>query len=303
MGIRPHLSAVLRYIPTIEVPPRAGRAVAADSLVHGHLSDGPFQRDTVAAMELLLLSNSTNAGAGFLEHARSEIRDIASGRAIRFIPYALADWDEYTAQAQAALPDLEIVGAHEGPHSDELTLEADCVFVGGGNTFRLLDTMRRLNLLDPLADRVRTGACRYIGSSAGTNLACPSIRTTNDMPIVDVAGSLAALNLVPFQINAHFTDELPAGLMAERRSDRIAQFHEMNDVAVLALREGAWVRVSGGQRIVGGDNSALMFTRAAVHDLEPGDSLEPWWRPGRFDDRRLALHNRHHRANAAPGSI
>jgi dipeptidase E len=265
-------------------------------------SHAPVTGDTFAAMELLLLSNSTNAAGGFLEHASAEIRDIACGRAIRFVPYALADWDGYTAQVRAALPDLEIVGAHEGPYSDELTLEADCVFVGGGNTFRLLDTMRRLDLLGPLTDRVRSGACRYIGSSAGTNLACPSIRTTNDMPIVDV-GSLAALSLVPFQINAHFTDDLPAGLMAERRSDRIAQFHEINDVPVLALREGAWVRVSGGRRIVGGDNSALMFTRGAVHALEPGDSLEPWWRPGSFDDRHLALHNPHHRTNASPRSI
>jgi dipeptidase E len=267
------------------------------------MSAGLLICDTVEAMELLLLSNSTNAGAGFLEHASAQIRDVADGRAIRFIPYALADWDAYTARVREALPDLEIVGAHEGPCSDELTLEAECVFVGGGNTFRLLDTMRRLDLLEPLAERVRAGACRYIGSSAGTNLACPSIRTTNDMPIVDVLGSLQALDLVPFQINAHFTDALPEGLMAERRSERIAQFHEISDVPVLGLREGAWVRVSGEQHAVVGGNESLMFTRGAVQTLDPCASLEPWWRRGRFDDRQLVLQNRHHRANSAPRSI
>ena len=140
----------------------------------------------MGAVNLLLLSNSTNAGATLLAHAREAIAETAAGRTVRFVPYALADWDGYLARVRAALPEVNIVGAHEGPYPDEQTLEAECVFIGGGNTFRLLDTMSRLDLLDPLAERVRTGHCVYIGSSAGTNLACPTIRTTNDMPIVEV---------------------------------------------------------------------------------------------------------------------
>ena len=183
-----------------------------------------------------------------------------------------------------ALPGLEVTGAHETGRPAATIREATCLFVGGGNTFRLLATLRRLGVMDEVAARVHTGTCSYIGSSAGTNVACPTIRTTNDMPIVEV-GSLDALRLVPFQINPHYTDAAVPGLMAETRAERIAQFHERSDVPVIGLLEGSWIRVDGDDRRLGGTNGAKVFERGTVTELAPGDSLERWWRPAAFDDR------------------
>ena len=235
-------------------------------------------------VDLLLLSNSTNHGAGYLTHAREAIREVVRGRPIVFVPFALDNWDDYTAMVRAALPGLDVVGAHEDGAISTTIGEASCVFVGGGNTFRLLAALRRLRVVDRLAARVLAGACAYIGSSAGTNVAGPTIRTTNDMPIVDV-GSLEALGLVPFQINPHYTDAVTPGLMAESRAERIAQFHERSDVPVVGLLEGSWVRVDGDARPVGGTCGAKVFERGAVTDLAPGDPLDRWWHPGTFDDR------------------
>lgn len=114
-------------------------------------------------------------------------------------------------------------------------------------------------------------------------MACPTIRTTNDMPIVPVA-SLTALGLVPFQINPHFTDAMPPELMVETRRDRIAQFLERSATPVLGLHEGAWLHVHGDTRTVGGDNGAVMFTRDGTVELTHGDCVDPWWQPPVFDD-------------------
>lgn len=241
---------------------------------------------TMADMELLLLSNSKNPGAGFLDHAR----DVISAMTDRlvFVPFAFDAWEAYTTSVRAALSDLEVVGAHEGGDPARAILDASCLFVGGGNTFRLLDALRRLDLVEAIGERVRSGACAYVGASAGTNVAGPTIRTTNDMPIVDV-GSLDSLALVPFQINPHFTDELPAGLMTETRSERIRQFHERSATPVVALFEGAWVEVRDGDRTVGGTAGAKVFERDGVTDLAPGASLDRWWQDPIYDDRRPGL--------------
>jgi dipeptidase E len=253
-------------------------------------------------MDVLLLSNSTNPGAGFLDHARDEISACADGRPVLFIPFALDDWDGYTARIRRALPDLDVRGAHESGYFDEAILDAFCVFVGGGNTFRLLDALYRLDVVEQLADRVRTGLCSYIGSSAGTNIAAPTIRTTNDMPILQL-GSLTALGLVPFQINPHFTDDTQPGLMAETRTERLAQFHERNDVPVVALYEDSWIRIRGEERVIAGTKGAKVFQPGAEFALASGDTLDPWWRPGSYDSRVPVLTNRHHRRNAGPRSI
>jgi dipeptidase E len=253
-------------------------------------------------MKLLLLSNSTNAGSTYLEHARDEIAAFLDGRQVVFVPFALEDWDGYTASVRQNLSGVDLLGAHEAGPADSTILAADVVFVGGGNTFRLLDALERLDLVGPLADRVREGRCDYIGASAGTNVACPTIRTTNDMPIVQVQ-SLNALGLVPFQINPHFTDDQPNGLMAETRRERIAQFHERSATSVLGLREGAWLRVNGEERVLGGANGGVMFTRAGAVELADGESVDEWWHPAVFDDRTRALINRHHIRNAGHGSI
>jgi dipeptidase E len=225
-------------------------------------------------MELLLLSNSTNNGSDFLDHARSTIEEITNGARLVFVPFALADWDDYTDKVRDALSGVEVVGIHQLRDQGEV-LRSACIFVGGGNTFRLLDTLRRLELLEPISERVMTGEIAYIGSSAGTNIACPTIRTTNDVPIIDVP--LSALGLVPFQINPHYTDAVVPGLMTETRDERIAQFHEISPVPVLGLREGAWLRVSGPDRVIGGTGGARMFERGGVTEVHAGDRLDRWW--------------------------
>jgi dipeptidase E len=122
------------------------------------------------------------------------------------------------------------------------------------------------------------------------------------MPIVEVQ-SLSALNLVPFQINPHFTDAQPQNLMAETRRERIAQFHERSATPVLGLREGAWLRVDGEERVIGGENGAVLLTRDESVELAEGASLNRWWSTSAYDDHKPLIINRHHIRNAGPRSI
>ncbi|MFA4965974.1 MAG: dipeptidase PepE [Thermoleophilia bacterium] len=220
-------------------------------------------------MELLLLSNSTNYGGTMFSHAAEAFAEVAEGDTVTFVPYALADWDSYAERATAALGafGIDVVSAHRSGAPDRAILEADVLMMGGGNTFRLLDSLSALGVTEKLGERVRKGATRYVGASAGTNVACPTIRTTNDMPICRPP-SYAALGLVPFQINLHYVDPDPAStFMGETRDERIAEFLEENDCPVLALYEGSWLRVSGETAAVTG--RARLFQRAgggAVYD-------------------------------------
>lgn len=213
------------------------------------------------AVSLLLLSNSATHGQPYLSHALEAIAAHLSGRkTLLFVPYALADHDGYTAAVAEAMRPIGVTveGLHHQPDPASAAGSAEAVFVGGGNTFRLLRTLRRAGLLGPLRDRVRAGF-PYLGSSAGTNLACPTIRTTNDMPIVDPEG-FDALGLIPFQINPHYLDPDPRSThQGETRAQRLTEFCEENDVPVLAMREGAWLRVNGEVAALQGANGAVLF--------------------------------------------
>lgn len=161
-----------------------------------------------------------------------------------------------------------MISAHRTAAPAHAILEADVVLMGGGNTFRLLDSLQGLDVLDGLAARVRSGEARYIGSSAGTNVACPTIRTTNDMPICQPR-SFSALGLLPFQINLHYVDADPAStFMGETREERIEEFLEENDCPVLALYEGSWLRVSGSTATVTGP--ARLFQRHGCEAFADG---------------------------------
>lgn len=216
-------------------------------------------------MKLLLLSNSTAPGRTYLDHAREVIAEHLRGvDELLFVPYALADHDGYTAKVAAFMDTLgiRVRGVHTG-EPRELAAEAQAVFVGGGNSFRLLKALQTGGLVEPLRARVTAAGIPYMGSSAGTNMACPTLRTTNDMPIVQPL-SFEALGLVPFQINPHYLDPSPdSSHMGETREERLAQFLEENDVPVLGLREGTWLRREGERLELGGVGNARLFAYGA----------------------------------------
>lgn len=221
-------------------------------------------------MRLLLLSNSTNFGGGFLDHAWDAIRSfLGPARRLLFVPFAQHDRAAYAQKVRDRFAGAGIeVDALTPDAAGQVTLlGAEAVFVGGGNTFRLLDTLRRSGLLGLLRERVR-GGLAYIGASAGTNIAAPTIRTTNDMPIVEPAG-FEALGLLPFQVNPHYVDPDPGSRhMGETREERIREFLEENDVAVLGLREGAWLSREGQKLRLEG-NSARLFRRGQEPEEHP----------------------------------
>jgi dipeptidase E len=216
-----------------------------------------------ANLQILLISNSTLHGRGYLDHVEAEIRNIlGTARSVLFFPFALHDRDGYAEKARTRFEAMgyELVSAHASGDPAEAVARAGAIFIGGGNTFRLLKALQDLELVEPIRRRVREGM-PYIGSSAGSNVAGPTIRTTNDMPIVEPR-SFDALGLVPFQLNPHFQDPDPDSThMGETREERILQFLEENETPVLGLREGAWVRATEDSVILGGTNGARIFRR------------------------------------------
>jgi dipeptidase E len=216
-------------------------------------------------MRLLLISNSTLHGSGYLDHCAGAMTSLLAPSVSRvlFVPYAVFDRDQYAAKARARFQAMgfaldSVHDARDGPAA--AVEKGESLFIGGGNTFRLLDALWRNGLVEPIRRRVLAGM-PYIGSSAGSNVACPSIRTTNDMPIVQPL-SFGALDLVPFNINPHYQDPIPGSThMGETREERIAEFHEENDPPVVGLREGAWLVVNGETVLLEGTTGARLFRR------------------------------------------
>jgi dipeptidase E len=214
-------------------------------------------------MNLLLLSNSRMPDGRYLLHALDALAALAAGgRRALFLPFAgvTAGWDDYLDTVRVALAPLGLVidGAHRHDDPAAALAQAELVLAGGGSTFRLLAELRGRGWLAPLAAAVR-GGLPFAGWSAGANLACPTIRTTNDMPIVD-PGGLDALDLVPFQLNPHFTDALPPGHQGETRTQRIAEFHVLNpQVPVIGLPEGTWLTVRHDVTTLHGSTGAWLF--------------------------------------------
>lgn len=229
-------------------------------------------------MNLLLLSNSRSADGGYLTHAGPAITEVVAGhsRAV-FIPYAgvTVGWDDYADKVQAAFAPLgiDVVSAHSAADPRALVESAEVLIVGGGNTFNLLKCCRDAGLLPLISARVKAGV-PYIGWSAGANLAGPTICTTNDMPIVD-PGGFAALGLVPFQINPHYTNALPTGHQGETRDQRLAEYLVVNpSQRVIGLPEGDWLRVAGNTTTLHGAFPAKWFESGLpVRDLAVGETL------------------------------
>ena len=212
---------------------------------------------------ILLISNSTLHGSGFLDHAESEIREfLGQVQRVLFVPFALHDQDGYASKVRDRLGLLgyDVDSIHQASDKQKAVSDAECVFIGGGNTFRLLKSLCEFDVLELIRKRADEGML-YMGSSAGSNVAGPTIRTTNDMPIVEPP-SFAALGLVSFQINPHYLDPDPDSKhMGETREERIMQFLEENETPVVGLREGAMLRIENGTTTLKGSTGARIFRR------------------------------------------
>ena len=222
---------------------------------------------------LLLISNSTLHGSGYLDHAESEIRSfLGETKRVLFVPYALFDRDKYAANARQRFQKMgyELTSVHTAENPVAAVNETEAVFIGGGNTFRLLKALYEFDLIEAIRNRVSNGM-PYIGSSAGSNVAAPTIKTTNDMPIVQPP-SFNALGLVSFQINPHYLDPDPNSKhMGETREERIIQFLEENDTPVVGLREGAMLRIENGETMLRGSTGARIFRRGMeALEISPG---------------------------------
>src|SRR5262249_4023062 len=225
---------------------------------------------------LLLISNSTLHGSGFLHHAEREIRDfLGAVQRVLFIPFAQHDRDAYAAMARRRLAAMgyEMDSAHEVSDPKRAVGAAEAVFVGGGNTFRLLKGLYDFELLAPIRRKVAEGML-YLGSSAGSIVACPTLKTTKDMPVVEPP-SFHALNLVGFRISPHYLDPDPNSThMGETQEERINQYLEENHAPVVGLREGTMLRVEPGAITVKGITTARIFHRGqAPVEIEPASNL------------------------------
>jgi dipeptidase E len=237
----------------------------------------------MAIKKLLLISNSIQYGQGYLDHVEDDIHAFLGppGR-VAFVPYAAFDLDEYENRARLRFERMgylmESVHRHRG-HEPDLLSNVDTVFIGGGNTFRLLARLYAFGLIEPIRALVEKGL-PYIGSSAGSIVAGPSIKTTKDMPVVEPP-SFNALNLISFHISPHYLDPDPNSRhMGETQEERILQFLEENDGQVVGLREGSRLLVKGDQVALIGPTPARLFQREArPSESSPGPVL---WHPMRM---------------------
>lgn len=225
---------------------------------------------------LLLISNSTLYGGNYLDHAEGEIRDfLGTSSRVLFIPFALYDRDAYTATARKrfAAMGYELTSVHEATNARQAVDEAEAIFIGGGNTFRLLKCLYDADVLASIRQRVDVGT-PFIGSSAGSIVAGPTLKTTKDMPIVEPP-AFDALGLVPFQISPHYLDPDPTSThMGETQEERINQFLEENDAPVVGLREGAMLRVKKDSVMLKGTAGARIFRKGHEPiETAPGTEL------------------------------
>jgi dipeptidase E len=218
---------------------------------------------TMGNKRVLLISNSTLYGSGYLDHAEGEIRDFLGDlKHVLFVPFAVYDRDVYAATAKERFNRMNyaLTSIHTATDPVQALNSTDALFIGGGNTFRLLKCLYDFNLIEPIRRRVLDGM-PYVGSSAGSNVAGPTIKTTKDMPIVQPP-SFDALRLIPFQISPHYQDPEPNSKhMGETQEERILQFLEENDTPVAGLREGAMVRVENETTTLKGSSGARIFRK------------------------------------------
>jgi len=228
---------------------------------------------------LLLLSNSTNPGESYLNWPKSHIKDFLGGevKKILFIPFAAVtiSFDEYYSAVSEPLKVLgyQTESIHHLEKIEGIIQNYDAVMIGGGNTFRLASLLQEQKLLDPIREAVEHGL-PYIGWSAGSNITCPTIMTTNDMPIVEPE-SFRALNLIPFQLNPHYTEATLPNHGGESREMRINEFTTVNqDSYVVGLPEGSLLRQEGTQLFfVGKGNCKVFHHNVSPQLFKDGDDM------------------------------
>jgi len=212
------------------------------------------------------------------EFLRTEMRAFFGDvKRIVFVPYALHDHQAYLEAIikRGFGAGYELVGLDSFADPIAAVEQADAVYVGGGNTFRLTHDLQRFGLIEPLKGRVE-GGMPYMGVSAGTNVACPTMQTTNDMPIV-MPASFTTLGLIPFQINSHYYEgqlwvkdgEQFHEHYGETRADRIAEYHEMNSLPVLGLHEATFLRREAGRYELRGGSATLFRPGHKEEVLQP----------------------------------
>lgn len=231
-------------------------------------------------MRLLLISNSASPGESYLERSVLDLATLLEGYSdeIVFIPYAAVSYgyDEYVDKVNAALVSykLSVRGIHTYPDPVRAIEGASAILIGGGNTFQLLKSMQANRLIQPIRSKVRAGT-PYAGWSAGSNVACPTIRTTNDMPIVEPS-SLDALGLIPFQINPHYLDAHPSNHGGETREQRIQEYLVLNPNSyVVGLREGCRLLVENSHIELKGDKTMRLFHHGEkTQEISPDQNID-----------------------------
>lgn len=230
-------------------------------------------------MKLLLISNSTMPGEAYLDYPKHEIKKFLGNKPLTalFIPYAAVtfSFDIYEQKVAERFGELgyQVRSIHRYNDPVQAVNEAEAIVVGGGNTWQLVRMMHDNRLMEAIRTKVMSGT-PYVGWSAGSNVACPTLRTTNDMPIIDPKG-FDTIGLVPFQINPHYLDANPEGHGGETREQRIEEFLEINpEVYVVGLREGTMLRVEGRQiDLIGSRTARILRKGTAPVELNQADDF------------------------------
>jgi len=231
-------------------------------------------------MQLLLLSNSTNQGEEYLGWPREILRQFITSNNIKsclFVPYAgvTVSWDDYTTRVQDVFGmwGCKVESVHTVNDPVLSVSKAECIVVGGGNTFRLVQMMHETGIMAAIREKSLAGT-PFIGWSAGSNVACPTLRTTNDMPVIQPP-SFNTLNLIPFQINPHYLDANPEGHGGETREQRINEFQALNtDVVVVGLREATALLVDDNRLHLLGNRPMRLFVAGKDPvEFQPGAEI------------------------------
>ena len=227
-------------------------------------------------MRLLLISNSTNAGEAYLEYPKHQIKEFLGGiDEIVFVPYAAVtfSFDAYREKVHNRFAEIgvNVRSVHEFDHPAQAVRQAKAIVVGGGNTFQLTKMMQEQGLIEAIREKVKTGT-PYVGWSAGSNVACPTICTTNDMPIVEPR-SFNVTGLIPFQINPHYLDAHPDGHAGETREQRLEEYIAANPAMYVAgLREGCMLRIEGDRmELIGARPLRVFHFGQEPKEYQPGD--------------------------------